>query len=310
MNYNRTRFIDPMVDFAFKKIFGTEPNKDLLIAFLNEVLRGKNHILDLVYSKTEYLGDIEDEGSALFDLLCRGDDGEQFIIEVQRNKPKNFKERALFYTSRLISEQAPSGNRSGWNYNLTKVYLIAILEDLTLDELPTNNYLYDICLCNPETGKVFYDKLGYTYIELAKFVKGEDELDTALEEWLYALKHLSRLDKIPVYLRKPIFEKLFKIAEYTNLSKEEKMLYDSSLKRKWDKQALMEGAIEEGMKQGIEQGIQQGIQQGIEQGIEQGIQQGAEKTQLEIAKALKAEGLSTKLISKTTGLSVQDIEKL
>lgn len=298
MIINRTRFIDPMVDFAFKKIFGTEPNKDLLIAFLNEVLRGKNHIVDLVYNKTEYLGDIEEEGAALFDLLCRGDDGEQFIIEVQRNKPKNFKERALFYTSRLISEQAPLGNRKDWNYNLTKVYLIAILEDLILDGFSKSRYLHDICLCNKETGEIFYDKLGFTYIELAKFSKSEQELETPLEEWLYALKHLSRLDKIPVYLRKPIFEKLFKIAEYTNLNKEEKMLYDTSLKRKWDKQALIEGAIEEG------------LEKGMKQGLEKGLEQGARKKQVEIANALKLEGLSTDLISKTTGLPLQDIEKL
>jgi len=147
MIHHQPRFIDPMVDFAFKKIFGTEPNKDLLIAFLNEVLRGKNHIVDLVYNKTEYMGDIEEEGAALFDLLCRGDDGEQFIIEVQRNKPKNFKERAVFYTSRLISEQAPHGNRKNWNYNLTKVYLIAILEELSLNDDSNSNYLYDVCLC-------------------------------------------------------------------------------------------------------------------------------------------------------------------
>lgn len=155
---------------------------------------------------------------------------------------------------------------------------------------------------NKETGEIFYDKLGFTYIELAKFGKSEQELETPLEEWLYALKHLSRLDKIPVYLRKPIFEKLFKIAEYTNLNKEEKMLYDTSLKRKWDKQALIEGAIEEG--------LEKSMKQGLEQGLEKGLEQGAKRKQVEIANALKLEGLSTDLISKTTGLPLQDIEKL
>lgn len=188
--------------------------------------------------------------------------------------------------------------------------MIAILEELSLNDDSDNNYLYDVCLCNRESGEIFYDKLGYTYIELAKFVKTEDELNNALDEWLYALKHLSRLDKIPVYLRKPIFEKLFKIAEYTNLTKEEKMLYDISQKRKWDNQAFMEGALEDGMKKGLEQGIEKGLEQGLQEGIEKGKQQGSAEKRLEIAKALKTEGLSLDLIAKTTGLSLQEIETL
>jgi predicted transposase/invertase (TIGR01784 family) len=97
------KYIDPLVDFAFKKIFGTEPNKDLLIAFLNAVFNGRRHIVDLVFNKNEHLGDLKNEGSAIFDLLCTGDQGEQILIEVQRARQAYFKERALFYTSRLIS---------------------------------------------------------------------------------------------------------------------------------------------------------------------------------------------------------------
>src|ERR1700739_1171146 len=89
------KYIDPLVDFAFKKIFGSEPNKDLLIAFLNEVFRGRKHIADLSYAKNEYPGDLKDEGAAIFDLLCTGPDGEQFLIEIQRGRQGNFKERAL-----------------------------------------------------------------------------------------------------------------------------------------------------------------------------------------------------------------------
>jgi predicted transposase/invertase (TIGR01784 family) len=105
------KYIDLLVDFAFKKVFGSEPNKDLLIAFLNEVFQGRKLIVDLVYNKNEHPGDIKDEGAAIFDLLCTGDKGERFLIEVQRAKQGYFKERALFYISRLISDQAPKGRR-------------------------------------------------------------------------------------------------------------------------------------------------------------------------------------------------------
>src|SRR5277367_4553342 len=122
------KYIDPLVDFAFKKIFASEPNKDLLIAFLNEVFCGRKVIVDLVYNKNEHPGDLKDEGGAIFDLLCTGEKGERFLIEVQRGRQGLFKERAVFYTSRLISEQAPKGGRSTWAYNITEVYLIALLE--------------------------------------------------------------------------------------------------------------------------------------------------------------------------------------
>jgi len=162
------KYIDPLVDFSFKKIFGSDPNKDLLIDFLNEVFKGRLHIVDLTYNKNEHPGDLKDEGAAIFDLLCTGDNSEQFIIEVQRGRQGRFKERALFYTSRLISGQAPKGKRAEWGYDITGVYLVALLEDFTLDDSEPGTYLHDVCLCNRNTGKIFYDKLGYTYIELSK----------------------------------------------------------------------------------------------------------------------------------------------
>jgi predicted transposase/invertase (TIGR01784 family) len=280
------KYIDPLVDFAFKKIFGSEPNKDLLIAFLNEVFRGRKHIADLIYNKNEHPGDIKDEGAAIFDLLCTGDNGEQFIIEVQRGRQGRFKERALFYTSRLISDQAPKGKRAEWGYNQTEVYLIALLEDFTLDNNLAGEYLHDICLCNRDTGEIFYNKLGYTYIELRNFVKTETELDTDLDKWLYFLKNLPGMDRLPVYLRKPIFEKLFSIAEYTNLSKEEKEMYDSSMKHKWDNKNVVDYAREEGKLEGK---------------LEE-----ARK----IARELRKEGLAIEFIAKTTGLSIEEIEGL
>jgi predicted transposase/invertase (TIGR01784 family) len=288
------KYIDPLVDFAFKKIFGSEPNKDLLIAFLNEVFRGRKHIVDLVYNKNEHHGDLKDEGAAIFDLLCTGTNGEKFLIEIQRGRQGNFKERALFYTSRLISDQAPKGRRSEWAYNLTEVYLVALLEDFTSQMSNSNEYLYDICLCNRETGEIFYDKLGYTYIELRKFVKEEAELLTDLDKWIYVLKHMSQMNKVPVYLRKPIFEKLFNIAEYTNLTKEEKTMYDSSLKYKWDNKNVLDYAKEEAKQEGIQQGIQQGEY----------------KKAVGIAREMKKDGLPDSQISKFTGLSIEEIGKL
>ena len=201
---------------------------------------------------------------------------------MQRGRQGYFKERALFYTSRLISDQAPKGKRSEWAYNLTEVYLVALLEDFTLAASAAHEYLHDICLCNRDTGEIFYDKLGYTYVGLVKFVKKDTELETDLDRWLYVLKHLNQMDKIPVYLRKPIFEKLFSIAEYTNLTKKEKTMYDSSLKYKWDNKNVLDYAVKEAKLEEAK----------------------------EIARELKKEGLAIEFIAKTTKLSIEEIERL
>lgn len=275
-------FIDPLSDFGFKKIFGEEPNKDLLIAFLNEVFQGRKQIIDLVYSKNEHPGGTRDEGGAIFDLLCTGVNGEQFIIEVQRSKQENFKKRAIFYTSRLISEQAPKGKRSEWDYAIREVYLIALLDGFSLEDTPPTAYLQDICLCYRNSGVVFYPGLEYIFLELIKFVKTEGELETDLDRWLYVLKNMSRMKKIPVYLRKSIFEKLFQIASYSNLTKEEKRMYDTSLKRKWDNQNALNYARKEGEY----------------------------RKAVETATAMKKDGLSVEAIRKYTGLSKEEIEKL
>jgi hypothetical protein len=97
-------------------------------------------IKDLTYNKTEFPGDITIEGSVIFDLACTGEDGERFIIEVQRTKKDNFKKRALFYTSRLISNQAPVGNRSAWNYDIDEVFLVALLDGFVLEGTPEKEY--------------------------------------------------------------------------------------------------------------------------------------------------------------------------
>ncbi len=288
------KYIDPLVDFAFKKIFGSELNRDLLIDFLNEVFRGRKMITDLTYGKTDYPGDSKKEGGAIFDLMCTGDKGEQFIIEIQRSSQQFFKERALFYTSRLISGQAPRGNRNKWAYNLKEVYLVALLDGFTLDGKEDGSYLHDIALCDRGSGKIFYEKLGYTYIELYNFTKKEDALETGLDKWLYVLKHLSTMKKLPTYLRKPIFKKLFSIAEYTNMTKEETMKYDTGMKRKWDDYSVMEHAKLRGREEGREEGRKE--------------VRGEEAAA--IALALKKEGLSNEFIAKTTKLSIEEIEKL
>ena len=288
-------YIDLLVDFAFKKIFGTDSNKALLIDLLNAVLEGRKIIIDLVYNKNEHHGDNRDEGTAVFDLLCTGDKEEKFLIEIQHSRPINFKKRSIFYTSRLISEQAPKGQMKEWQYNISEVYFIAILDQpeptSTINQLiHKGRYLHDVCLCYRGTGEIFYDHLGYTYIDLLNFTKTLEQCMTSLDKWLYHLKHMQRMNSLPTGLKTTIFEQLYSAAQYINLNREEKRMYDQDLKKKWDNAAVLAGAEE--------------------RGLEKGLEQGKLKKALEIARNLKSMNLDSNAISKATGLTLEEIENL
>lgn len=188
----KPRFIDPTVDFAFKRIFGTETNKDLLIALLNELFRGRKSIEDLTYNKNEHVGDTSENGGVIFDLTCTASNGEQFIIEVQRSSHRNLKQRMLYYGSRLIADQAPKGKRNEWNYAISEVYVVVLMDGFAMPKIDshtmaelekTTQYLHDICLIDRDTGKLFYADYGFIYIELVNFTKQETELQSDLDGW-------------------------------------------------------------------------------------------------------------------------------
>ncbi len=211
---------------------------------------------------------------------------------MQRAEQRSFSDRAVFYTSRLINEQLPKG-KSHWNIELKEVYLIAILE-FNFKQDTSGRYLHNVSLTNTDTGEIFYNKLGYKFLELCKFVKTEAELETDLDRWFYLLKHMSHLNKVPSVLNKRVFQKIFKIAEVSNLTKEEKAMYDSNLKSKWDYENSIAFAREEAE----------------EKGIEKGIEKGRHEEALNIAREMKKEGISTVQIVKFTRLSIEEIEKL
>jgi predicted transposase/invertase (TIGR01784 family) len=146
-----------------------------------------------------------------------------------------------------------------WNYSLKDVYLIGIM-DFCFDDSEPQSCLHHVQLTYQSTQEVFYNKLEYIFVEIPKFNKTEIELQTELDCWLFVLKHMNHLQKIPVYLNKGIFKKLFKLAEIANLSKEEYMNYhDRVLIAQWDEYAQKEWLEEEAMKKGMEKGMEKGI---------------------------------------------------
>ncbi len=277
----KDRYIDPFTDFGFKKLFGEECNKELLLDFLNELLQKKEgKIVSLSYLKTERLGVSEESRKAVFDLYCENEKGEKFIVELQKTKQAFFKDRSLYYSTFPIAEQAISGD---WNFELKAIYTIAILNFVfEEDKEDAQKYRYDVMLTDIETHKVFYDKLTFIYLEMPKFTKNADELETHFEKWMYVLKNLNRLDNIPDRLRNRIFEKIFSVAEIAKLTEDEYRAYIDSLNSYRDLKNSLDYAKEEGEKL---------------------------KT-IEIVKNLKMLGISFDQIAIASKLTIEEIAKI
>lgn len=256
------KYINPFTDYGFKRLFGEEPNKELLLDFLNELLHEEQgKIVSLTYLKNEHLGTTEIDRKVIFNLYCENEKGEKFIVELQKTKQKFFKDRTLYYSTFPIREQAKHAN---WIYELKAVYTIAIL-DFVFDEDKDNpeKYRYDIKLTDIETKKVFYDKLTVIYLEMPKYNKTLEQLETRFDKWLYVIRNLNSLDRIPDKLRERIFEKLFETAEIAKFSPEQARSYEDSLKYYRDLKASLDTRFEEGIEKGIEKAAINAIMKGL-----------------------------------------------
>ncbi len=261
------KYINPLTDFGFKKLFGEEPNKDLLIDFLNQILPPVHQIKDLTYTKNEHLGNNSSERKAIFDLYCKSNAGEKFIVEVQKAKQNFFKDRSIYYSTFPIQEQAQTGD---WNFKLTPVYTIGILDFIFEEHKDSTELLHTVKLKN-QRNNLFYDKLTYVYIELPKFKKTATELETKFDKWLYIFRHLSNLQDRPAALQERIFEKLFKAASIATFSQEERTSYEDSLKHFRDIKNIADTHREEGIEEGIEIGERRGEKRGEIKGQEKTI---------------------------------------
>lgn len=297
------RYINPYTDFGFKKLFGTDMNKDLLISFLNALLYGEEQIQDITYLNTEHLGSGETDRKAVFDVYCENTNGEKFLVEMQKGEQEYFKDRSIFYSTFPIREQAIKGN--GWDYELKAVYTVGIL-NFKFDNKDDAYFHHEVKLLDTLTKEVFYDKLTFIYLEMPKFNKSEAELETMFDKWLFVLKNLGRLLERPVALQERIFEKLFRAAEIANFTKQELYQYEESLKVYRDWYSVITTAEKKGKAEGLVEGEAKGKAEGLAEGEAKGKAEGLRQ----VASNLKQKGLSIHEIKELTGLSVGIIESL
>ena len=263
------RYISLLTDFGFKRIFGTAINKDLLICFLNSLFAGKQVVKDVSYLNPEHVGDVYTDRKAIFDVYCEGENGEKFIVEMQNAHQTYFKDRSLFYSTFPIREQA------------------ALLNfDMNEEAFEKEKIRHSVQLCDTATHKVFYDKLEFIYVEIAKFNKSLEELETLYDKWLYALKNLYKLTQRPKELCDKVFDRLFEEAEIAKFTPQELREYEAS------KIAYRD------------------IKNSVDTAKREGIAEGMEKKSHEIAKKMLTKGMDEATVMEITGLPAELIQQL
>ena len=256
------RYINPFSDWSFKRIFGQEYSKDLLIEFLNQLLLGEQHITNVKFKDKEMLPETKDQRGIIYDVFCTTDTGEHIIVEMQNKSQAYFIDRSLFYASKTIVDQGVKGQ---WDYHLTPVYVICFM-NFDVDENTPKKFRTDVVLADKESGEVYSNKIRFIYLVMPLFKKKEEECNTFLDCWIYNLKHMETLEKMPFEAQHKIFKRLAEIADSKTLTKEEQEKYDNSMMVMWDNYAVYKHAEEKGIIKGEAKGRAEGRVEGRAEG--------------------------------------------
>ena len=283
-------FINPFTDWGFKKIFGQEVTKDILITFLNSLLEGEHVITDLKFLDKEQLPEAKDMRGIIYDVYCTTDKGEHIIVEMQNRDQVHFIDRTTFYMAKAIASQ---GRKGSWNYELDAVYGVFFMNFMS-KEIDCEKLRTDVVLSDKETHRMLTDKVRMIYLQLPCFTKTEEECTTLFDCFIYTLKNMEILDRMPFMAKNAVFKKLAEIADVNTLTQEEHEKYDSSIKVLRDNIAVYQGAIQKGREKGLEEGMQKGRQEGIQ----------------EAASMMLASGMSAEQVAAVLKMDIQELEGL
>ncbi len=277
------KFINPFSDWGFKLIFGQDIHKDLLINFLNDLLKGEHVIKDITFLNNEQLPKSIEDRCFIYDVYCLTDKGSHIIVEMQNRCQTHFISRTIVYAANALVSQAEKGVE--WDYHIESVYCISFM-NFTTSELEQGKFRTDVVLADRETHRIVSDRLRFIYLQLPLFQKEKEECKNNFERWIFVLKNMETLDRIPFLAKNAVFQKLAQITNIAALLPEERRQYDASIKVFRDNIAMYKGAIEEGKAKGK---------------IEE---------KRDIARRMKEMKLSVEQIQQITKLSPEEIAQL
>ena len=289
------RFIDPRVDWAFKRIFGSEDTKECLITFLNGLFEDELVIKDVTFAKTEKLGLRPDDRGVVFDVYCITNEGKHVIVEMQKKEQEYFADRALYYTARAIVQQ---GIRGIWDYHLAPVYTVCFMDFVSQSPI-LKEFRTDLVLTDLQTRQRVSDRMRIVYLQLPLFDKHtEAECMDIFDCWIYIMKNMNMFEQMPFSEKYPVFRKLAEIGDLRKLSREELELYDEDIKNMRDIYATRKFDEKRGMEKGMAKGRAEGRAEG------------ELSKSLEVARKLLAMGMSWTQIIQATGLTEDQLKQL
>ena len=293
------KYADLLDDDVFKLVFGRESTKDVMIEFLNQVIPDRR-IADLEFIDKEMHPVERDCKGAVYDMFCKTDDGSRIIVEVQRRKQPFYPERALYYSTFQIQRQVEAGAEE---YDFLPVYVVNLL-DFEVDKDSSDRKVMSVYrLYEEQSHRLLTDRVTFIFIELPKFNKTIDELDGNILEGMYfCFKNMTVLESRPKVLDHQVFAKIFEASELYNMDKitRDKVLHKMTTER--DLRNQMAYARKEAIAEGLAEGRAEGLAEGRAEGLTEATMQ--------IAKNMRSMELDVEVISKVTGLPVDEIEKL
>ena len=254
-----SRYANILLDYWFKRTFGREISKRLMILVLREIIPEVD-IQDITYTNKEHPNPFPDDHGVVFDIECTSSDGTRFIVEMQLAEQHYLMERALFYSTFSIQEQLLKGKSE---YSFMPVYFIAMMDFITHPGEP-DRFFYKYELREMSTGELMTDRVHYYFLELPK-IRSISDSSTTLEKFCYAMHNMTVLKSRPKGMQAEIFELLFNSAEIANFTPEEKVKYEHDMTTERDRRNQLAFSYDKGMEEGMEKGMEKGLEKGREE---------------------------------------------
>lgn len=300
-------YVNPMIDVAFKYLFGTEKHKNLLKGLLEHVFG--REIEDINYDNTEQISDSLTGRSAYFDVYCKAAEGPDFIVECQLKSQEFFTERAVYYASRVISNQAPLGGV--WNYNFRPVYFLGLMNfPLPGKDKDSIDYVHSFSIRNDRSGTQMTDKLRFVFMEVGPFSKPLEECETFEDKFLFYMKNLPTFAEKPNTQSDKYFEELLQTAEYLGMDMDTQASYERRLKEMRDIKNVEDFARKQAIEEGMAEGREKGLAEGMAEGREKGLAEGRAEERQEIVRSLLANGASHELIARSLKITIDEVKEL
>ena len=305
MAQSGNRYINLLTDYGFKRVFGDE---EVMTAFLTDLLQPKSPIIGITFLDKELDGLSQYERGVVYDLLCRTEDGGEFIVEMQNRSQPHFADRILYYLSRSLSSQVERGDKE-WDFSLKPVYCICFLNFHLKGFKPRTQRTVQLKV--EETEEVFSDKLKVFTLELPDYRSMcEEDSKTQIDYWLYNIANLETMTtNIPFQQQQPVFGKVGNIAELVRMTPDELKLYNISIDTYRTNLSIMRNERAEGMAEGMVKGMEKGRAEGMAEGMAKERAK-AESEKLESARQLLGMGLPAAQVALVMKLPLETVNEL